>query len=262
MRTFGAFLKKEIMDLMRSGRFVLLVIIFVLFGIMNPAMAKLTPWLMQTMSESLENTGLSITEITVDAMSSWTQYYKNAQMAVIVFVLVISNILTKEYQSGTLILVLTKGFSRVKVILAKTGILFAVWSICYWLCLGITYVYNDYFWDNSVAAHWMFAAVCYWLFGVWLISVIMLFSAIAKSNTIVLLGVAAVYAGLNILAMFRRIASYLPIKLTAGLSILSGETVPSDYRTAIWITIITAVVMLVAAVMIFNKRMLPASREE
>ena len=82
-----AFLKKEWMEWSRTGRLLILLLVFVLFGIMNPAVAKLIPWLMETMSESLADTGLIITEVTVDAMDSWMQFYKNIPMALIVFVL-------------------------------------------------------------------------------------------------------------------------------------------------------------------------------
>ena len=43
MKSLCAFLKKEWMDLVRSGRFMVLFIIFLLLGIMNPAIAKITP---------------------------------------------------------------------------------------------------------------------------------------------------------------------------------------------------------------------------
>ena len=59
-------------------------IIFVLFGIMNPAMAKLTPWLLQTMADSLEATGITLSEYTVTAMDSWVQFFKNMPMAMLV----------------------------------------------------------------------------------------------------------------------------------------------------------------------------------
>lgn len=36
-------MKKEWMEQVRSGRLLILVIIFILLGIMNPAVAKLTP---------------------------------------------------------------------------------------------------------------------------------------------------------------------------------------------------------------------------
>ena len=64
----SAFLKKEWMELCRTGRLMILLLVFTLFGIMNPALAKLTPWLMETLSESLADTGLATTSVTVDAM--------------------------------------------------------------------------------------------------------------------------------------------------------------------------------------------------
>ncbi len=56
---FAAFLKKEWTELARSGRLLILLVMFLLFGIMNPAIAKLTPWLMEQMAEQLAEAGLS-----------------------------------------------------------------------------------------------------------------------------------------------------------------------------------------------------------
>lgn len=261
MRTFYAFLRKEGMEQIRSGRLLLLVLIFILFGIMNPAMAKITPWLMQTMSESLESTGLTVGTVEIDALTSWTQYYKNMQMAVIIFVILVSNSLAKEYQSGTLILVVTKGLARFKIMLAKTCMLLLTWTGCYWLCFGITYAYNAYFWDNGIASNLLFTAICYWLFGIWIVALMMFFSAVAKGNTMVLVGTGVIYAGSNLLAMFGKIAAYMPTKLTSGLALLTAETTMDDYYQAIGVTLVISVAAIAAGVLIFNKRMLPAQRE-
>ena len=48
-----AFWKKEWLEQLRSGKLIILGILFVLFGIMNPAVAKLTPWLLEAMADSL-----------------------------------------------------------------------------------------------------------------------------------------------------------------------------------------------------------------
>lgn len=53
MKTFFVFVKKECMELLRTGKLTVLLIIFILFGIMNPAIAKLTPWLMEAMADTL-----------------------------------------------------------------------------------------------------------------------------------------------------------------------------------------------------------------
>ncbi len=79
---------------------------------MNPAIAKMTPWIMEMLSDTLAEDGLIFTDIQVDALTSWTQFFKNLPVALIAFVLIFSDIFTKEYKSGTLLLVLTKGLSR------------------------------------------------------------------------------------------------------------------------------------------------------
>ena len=89
-----AFLKKEWMALMRTGKVTVLGLVFVLFGIMNPAIAKLTPWLLETMGDSLASSGLVVTQVTISALDSWTQFFKNIPMALIVFVVLQGGILT------------------------------------------------------------------------------------------------------------------------------------------------------------------------
>ena len=126
-----AFLKKEWMEMTRTGRMWILVLIFVLFGIMNPAMAKLTPWMMEMMSDSLADAGFLLTEIQVDVFDSWIQFYKNIPMGLIIFVLMCSGIFTAEYQKGTLIPVVTKGLSRRKILAAKTVVLFVTGCLGY-----------------------------------------------------------------------------------------------------------------------------------
>ena len=53
MKSFIAFLKKEVFECIRSGELTFFCILFLIFGIMNPAIAKLTPWMLETLSDSL-----------------------------------------------------------------------------------------------------------------------------------------------------------------------------------------------------------------
>ena len=175
MKPLLAFMKKEYLEAARTGKILILVLLFVLFGLMNPAIAKLTPWMMEMFSDSMAESGFIFTEIQVDAMTSWTQFFKNIPMALIAFVLIFSDIFTKEYRTGTLLLILTKGLSRYKVVLAKALLLLSLWTCGYGICFAITYGYNDYFWDNGIANSLFFSAAAWWLFGVWVICLIVLY---------------------------------------------------------------------------------------
>ena len=254
MRAFLAFMKKEWMEQLRSSRLIILTIIFVMFGIMNPAIAKLTPWLFEVMAESLEESGMVVTTVEVDAMTSWVQFFKNVPMALIVFVLMQSNIFTKEYQSGTLVLALTKGLHRYKVVLSKAAVLILIWTLLYWMHFGITYVYNDYFWDNSIAKNLLFSVTCWWIFGLWTIALQVLFSTIASANTGVLVGTGGVVFGLYMMSLLPKLIKYLPTLLMDGNSLIYGTKDVEDYTIALVITCVTAFICIVVSVPILNKK--------
>ena len=52
------------------------------------------------------------------------------------------------------------------------GSLTTVIIVMIWLCYAITYGYNAYFWDNSVAKNLMFSVLCWYLFGLFVIALI------------------------------------------------------------------------------------------
>ena len=56
-------MKKECLESVRTGRLIILMLLFVLFGIMNPAIAKLTPWIMEMFADTMAESGLIITDV-------------------------------------------------------------------------------------------------------------------------------------------------------------------------------------------------------
>ena len=256
MKTLMAFMKKEWMEQIRSSRLMILGLIFLAFGIMNPAIAKITPWIMEMLAETMEESGLAVVEVKVDAMTSWTQFYKNVPMALIAFVLLQSNIFTKEYQSGTLILALTKGLERYKVVLAKTIVLISTWTAGYWLCYGVTYAYNAYFWDNSIASHLGMAALYWWLIGIWVIVLMILFSVMSSSNSGVLLGTGGVFFAVYLLSLIPKLKEYMPTQLMDGMNLLMKATEPGEYTKSLIVAGLTMMVCFIISIPLFNKRRL------
>lgn len=256
MKSLLAFMKKEWMEQVRSGRLLILVIIFILLGIMNPAVAKLTPWLLEMMADSLEASGMTVTAVTVSAMDSWVQFFKNAPMGLIAFILLESSIFTKEYQSGTLVLALTKGLDRHKVVISKAIILTLFWTVCYWFCFTITFGYNTYFWDNSIAQNLFFSVICWWLFGSLVVALTVLFSTLSSSNTGVLAGTGCTVLVSYLIGLIPKTKEYLPTLLMDGNSLIYGTVEARSYVTAIYITVLLSVVCLAISFPVFNKKYL------
>lgn len=256
MSAFLAFLKKELLEAFRSGKLVFLIILFLLFGIMNPAIAKLTPWLLEIMSESLEESGMAITQVTVDALTSWTQFFKNIPMALIVFLLMFGGSFTKEYEKGTLIPILTKGLPRYKVVLAKTLVMVSIWTLGYWLCFAVTYGYNAYFWDNSIAVHLASAVINYWIFGLWTVCLSVLFSVLSQSYSTVLIGTGGCVLASYLLQQLPKLRTYTPTLLMNSALLLFGTEEPQDYAFALILTAVIGVLCVAVSVPIMNKKQL------
>ena len=256
MKSLIAFIKKELTEQIRLGRFMIAFILFAALGIMNPAVAKLTPWFYEIFADSLAESGVIITAVEVSAMDSWVQFFKNIPIGLIAFVLIYSGIFTKEYLSGTLVLSLTKGLKRRNVVISKALILGVTWTALYWMCFGITYVYNAYFWDNSVAKNLGFSTVCWWIFGLFIISLTVIFSTLASSNIGVLGGVGAITLASYLVGLIPKVNKYLPTFLTDGTSLIYGVLDVNEYTWAIVITVFVSAVCFILSISAFNKKQL------
>lgn len=256
MRSLIAFTKKEIFEQLRSWRLLVLGIVFIVFGVMSPMLAKLTPLLVEAMADSLVESGMAVTEVTVTAMDSWVQYFKNIPIALIAFVLLQSNIFTKEYNSGTLVLSLTKGLERFKVVISKAVVLVSLWTVGYWVCFAISYGYTVYFWDNSIVQNLMFSVVCWYVFGLMVVALMVLFSVLSKGNTGVLCGAGGVVFVSYMLGIVPKFSKYLPTYLMDGNSLIYGKLKIEDYIPAMIITAAVIVVCFVMSIPVFNKKQL------
>lgn len=256
MKVTLAYMKKELTEQIRSGRLALLGIIFLAIGIMNPAVAKLTPQLFEMLSDSLAESGMTVTEITVTAKDSIVQLYKNMPLALIAFALMEGGIFTREYESGTMALTLCRGISRHKVLLSKLSMLLLLWGAGYWLSFLVTYGYTAYYWDLSAVPKLWVSALLYFLFGIFTVSLAVFFSSFMSSGAGVLgVGFGTVVA-MYLVGIIPKVGKYLPTKLIDGSLSLTADTPFSDYIPALVITLSLCAVLCAVSFALFSKRSL------
>lgn len=252
MSTLICFMKKEWTEYIRTKKAMLVLGLAVLFGIMNPAIAKLTPWMLENFST--EGFEVVIDSSKVDAAMSWQQFYKNTPMMLIAFILIFGGMFTNEYQKNTLVLVTTKGLARWKVVIGKACSMIMLWTIGFFAEFGLTYFYSEYYWDNSVMTNLGFASFCYWLYSVLVIALLVFFSCIANNTGGVILGVGTVYFAMMIASMFGKIEKYLPSYLCSANLTSGGEI--SDMIKAIAAACILIAGCIAGGIMAFNKKQL------
>lgn len=254
MKNLYFFTKKELFECWRTSRLLILVIIFLIFGLMNPLLAKLTPEIVKmTIGEAMANT---IPEPT--SIDSWTQFYKNlTQMGLIVLALMFSGTVSNEINKGTLINLVTKGLRRWVIIVGKIVSLVLQWTICLLLTFLVTWGYTVYYFPDNKSPHLFHAAFPLWIFGLLLLGFILLSSTIARNSYEGLLITGGGVVLLILLNLFDKLKHYNPISLaTQNLTFLQKASVFQDYLPAILISMFLFMVVIFLSVMIFNKKKL------
>lgn len=100
------------------------------------------------------------------------------------------------------------------------------------------------------------AMVHWWLFGVWIIGLIVLFSVLVKSYTGVLLGTGGSVLGVYLISFFPKAWKYTPTTLMESASLLIGTKSIEDYGIAVLITILLVVICLIVSITVMNRKQL------
>jgi ABC-2 type transport system permease protein len=252
MKSYLAFTKKELLEANRTYKLPIMAVVFLILGMMNPITAKITPQLLKDfMPEGIK---ISISEPT--ALDSWAQFFKNVpQMGLIVLVIMFSGIMAAEFSRGTLIIILTKGIARRTVILSKFTMAVALWTLDLAICFGVSYAYTVYFWNGSGIADIAFAVLCLWLFGVLLISAVVLGGVLFRNSYGSMLFVLALVVVMFIINLIPRLQKYNPISLAAkNMDLITNKLAVSDFTIPIVICGAVIVGFVLTAIRVFNKK--------
>lgn len=252
MKQFIAFSKKEFYESTATFRLYILLVVFLIFGIMSPLLAKLTPEIIK----SLGDTGVVIQIPEPTAFDAWAQFFKNiGQIGILVLVILFCGIMSNEFSKGTLINLLTKGLKRHTVILSKFLSSSVLWTLAYLISLGVCFAYTAYFWEISKLNNALLAFAAPWLFGE-LILALLIFGGTLFGNIYgSLLSCLGVVVVLNIVSILPKTAKFNPVTLSGGtLPLLSGVGDPADFIPAVIVCTVLIVILIVGAVAIFDKK--------
>lgn len=254
MRQFIAFTKKEFREGTATFRAYILLAVFLLFGMMSPLFAKLTPEILNSLGDMGQGVIIQMPEPT--ALDAWAQFFKNvSQMGMLVFVIIFGGIMSNEFSRGTLVNLLTKGLSRKTVILSKFLTASLLWAAAYLLCLVVCYGYTAYFFESVEISYALLVFVSPWLFGELLIALLILGGTLFGNIYGSLLTCLAAVVALNIVSIVPRAAKYNPVSLAGGtLSILYCKGTPSDFIPALIICAAATIMLIVISILIFDKK--------
>jgi len=139
LKGFAVLLNKEIAEQWRTGRLPVVAVIFLLFGLASPVLAKYTPDIVKLAASSIE---IHVPTPTIkDAVA---ELIKNlSQVGVLAAILLAMGSVAGEKESGTAAFVLVKPVSRFAFLAAKFGGLAVTMAAAVIVCGLAAYLYTD-----------------------------------------------------------------------------------------------------------------------
>ncbi|MCL2545730.1 MAG: ABC transporter permease [Oscillospiraceae bacterium] len=253
MRQFIAMTKKEFFESTATFRLYILLAAFLIFGMMSPLIAHLMPTILES---AMADTGITMTLPEPSAMDAWTQFFSNiGQLGMLALVIVFCGIMSNELSRGTLTNLLTKGLKRRTVILAKFLSASLLWTVSYALSLAVCIGYTAYFWEIGAMPHATLAFAGLWLFGILMLALLLFGGTLFGNLYGSLFSCLGAVIVLNLIGIVPSVARYNPVSLAGStLSLLSGESRPSEFIPAFLICIGLIVVLVAGAVFVFNRK--------
>lgn len=252
MRIFTAFFKKELLEAWRTKKIFLLLIIFTIFGIMNPLVAKLTPEILKmSFGDSFP-----ITEPT--SIDSWMQFYKNMnQIGIYLFAIIFCGSVNQEIAKGTLIPLVTKGLKRPILILSKAVTIYLQWLMSVFLSFGITYAYTLYYFPDGKSAYPWLALLPLLIFGCFLTCLIVFSSTLAKNQFEALLVIIAVIVIGYLVNLFDVVKDWNPISLISeNTLILNDQRVFFDLVPGMLVSLLLSIIFIYSSLLLIKNKKL------
>jgi len=255
MKAFIAFTKKEFTESLRTYRLVILMAALLFFGILSPLTAKLLPEILGAIEIA---DGVVITLPEPSAMDSWAQFFSNiGQMGMLALIITFSGITANEISRGTLVNLLTKGMPRHTVIVSKFFTASVLWTIGYALCLVVCYAYTVFYWPADSISNVFLAFSSLWLFGVFLIAVLIFGGVLFGSFYGSLLFCFGVIIMMTLINIAPAVQKFNPISLAgATYSLLDNQRKAMDFIPAVIINVSAIAMFMTASIIVFNKKKL------
>lgn len=248
---FYASLRKEILELVRTHRLLVMAVVLIAFGLLSPLLAKLMPELMRLVPGGEDFLALIPPPTINDAIA---QYVKNLSLfGLLLAYLMTMGAVAQEKERGTAVLMLVKPLPRAVFLLAK----FVALALAFLGCMALAglagYYYTMLLFSAPDLSAWVVLNVMLWLYFLVYVALTLLVSTIAKSQAAAAgLGIGAI-AVLGALPSIPGLGKYLPGQLVTWGTVLFADP-SARYWPALWVSLGLIAACLIAACIILDRQ--------
>jgi len=231
---FSAALRKEILESWRTHRFLVVVSVLVIFGILSPLTAKFMPEIFKMVSGAEQFASLIPEPSVKDAVD---QYIKNiSQFALIMGILISMGSVVQEKERGTAAMILVKPLPRGVFLLAKLTVLLVVFAASLVLAGSCAYYYTLYLFEPVPVLPWLVMNSLLLIYTMVYVALTIFFSTVGRSQALAGGLSLATLAVLGIVGSIPSLRKFVPANLIDWAASLVQQTGHSAWL-ALWISL-------------------------
>jgi ABC-2 type transport system permease protein len=260
MDGFGAMLRKELREAVRSNRLLVVGVVFLVLGIISPLTAKYTPELLKLVGTG--QPGVQITLPPPTVAEAIVQYLKNvAGTGILVALLLPMGMVAREKERGTAALVLTKPVSREAFLAAKLVALAITLAIGVALAAAATYLYTAILFEPLALGGFVGCTLLI-LLSLLVYAALTFLGSTLTSSQLAAVGIGlAAWIIISVVGVIPRAAQLTPAGLLEPAGALARGTPPPHLGASLAANIITCVLVLALAWLAFRRQELAGASE-
>ena len=251
MKQFIILFKKDLMELFRTKKVLIIGFIFIMFALLSPLMAKMMPELLKSAGNEVMQ--ISMPDATI--VDSYGQFVKNlGQLGLFTLIIALGGLIVNEKRKGLYTNLINNNVKKHNFIFSKAVTQILVMTVIYAVSALLFSAYNYVIFNQFFITYSFLSFVSLYIYLIFVICLINLFSTISKSSIMsIMLGIGTVIA-ISFFDFFE-FGKYLPNYLaTMANNIFSDATCLNYVYLNIAITLAISVILVALSVKLCSNK--------
>ena len=247
-----ALVRKEVFEILRTWRRVVLPVILLLFAVSGPLLAKFTPEIVAALAGD-QLGGLKLPEPTV--FQAYGEWIKNlSQIGAFALIIIYGGIVSAERRSGTAVLVLTKPASRLAFVVVKFAVHLGYLAVLLAAGTAVTWGTTAIVFGRAPAGALWAASGTWALLGALYLALMVLFSVLIRAAAGAAGAGLGAYVLIAVASAFTKIGDYSPAGLVTRAPQLAAQADVGGMLWPVLTTVAAAVLAVGAAALVFRRQ--------
>lgn len=258
MNGFVVFFKKELTELIKTVKGVVLAAIFLVVGISSPLIAKLTPEILKMANFDISPEQMAAMGINYppNSQDSYAQFFSNFNtLGLPAAIIVFAGLVANEKAKNTASYILTKNISRTQFILSKFAASALLLFVSLGLAMGAQMFYTMFLFEDGLVEFGsviLFFSLLF-LYLIFILALVLFSSVCAKNVTSATFLAFGIFMAFSIAAAVPEAGGYMPSGID-NFGIITGAASLGDLGPNIAAAALCSAFFTVFGVMIFGRQ--------